>query len=150
MRVKNNQYKHSDEQGSYTVCFGDRTLEIKFVGFLSDQLIEKFCVDLGLMLGVIEWQFWGFYGDLTECDEESATSRKILVDLQQRFLSKGCIVDAYTITNPIAVEHFVKLSKEAGVENYLLDKNLFPDRQQALDFIHNILLKVENKSVSLK
>jgi hypothetical protein len=54
------------------VCFGDRTIEVKFVGFLSEQLIENFFADLGLMLGVIEWQFWGYYGDLTECDVESS------------------------------------------------------------------------------
>lgn len=150
MRTKNNQYKHSDEQGSYTVCFGDRTLEIKFVGFLSDQLIEKFCIDLGLMLGVVEWQYWGYFADLTECDEESVTGRKTLVELRKRFLDKGCIVDAYTITNPVTVEHLVKSITKAGEENYLLDKNMFPDRQQAIDFIHSVLLKVEKSSANVQ
>lgn len=149
MRPQNNQYKYSDEQGSYTVCFGDRTLEIKFIGILSDQLVEKFCEDLGLMLGVVEWRYWGYYADLTECDEESATSRKTLVDLRKRFLDKGCIVDAYTITNPDAVENLIKSSKDAGVENYLLDENIFPDRKQAIDFIHSVLLKVEKSSAKV-
>lgn len=109
------------------MCFGDRTIEVKFVGFLSEQLIENFFADLGLMLGVIEWQFWGYYGDLTECDVESSITWDVLVELQKRFLSHGCIVDAHSIINPVAIENVVKSRKEAGLKYYLLDENLFPD-----------------------
>ena len=148
MSTKDNRYKHSDDLGSYSVCFGDRTIEVKFVGFLSDSLIEKFCHDLGLMLGVIEWKFWGYYGDLTECDDESVASRDILVDLQKRFLKQGCIVDAYSIINPVAIKHVTKLRKNVGLEHYLLKENLFSDHQKAIDFIHSVLLKIEQKQSS--
>lgn len=146
MRVKENQYKYADEKGSYTVCFGDRTIEIKFIGFLSDQLLEKFCHDLGLMLRVIEWQFWGYYGDLTDCDESSTINREILTKLRKRFYEQGCIVEAYTIANPTTIKSIVALKNAEGFENSSIDNNLFPDRSQAIEFIHNVLYKVENKS----
>ena len=146
MVTKNNQYRHSDEYGSYTVCFGDRTIEVKFVGFLSDSLLNKFCDDLGLMLGVIEWQFWGYYGDLSECDDKSAITGEFLVNLRKRFLKQGCIVESYTMTNPKSIESIMKLRVASGLEGIFLENNLFSDRYQAIEYIHNILSKVKNKS----
>jgi hypothetical protein len=146
LRIKDNQYKHSDDYGSYAVRFGDRTIEVKFVGFLSEQLIEKFCDDLGLMLRVVEWQFWGYYGDLTECDEQSAKTRKVLIELHKNFLRNGCIVDAYNITDPAAIEHVIESRRASGVKQSSIDNNLFPSREQAIEFIHKVLLKVEKIS----
>lgn len=143
MNIKNNQYKHSDEHGSYVVCFGDHIIEVKFVGSLSKQLLEKYCEDLCSMLRVIEWQYWGYYGDLTECNNESATGRDLLVDLQKKFINNGCIIDAYTVTNPVAIKHLSSSKKAAGIEYSSLDKHLFPNKQKAIDFIHNSLLKIE-------
>lgn len=146
MRPKDNQYKHSDDYGSYLVCFGDCTIEIKFVGLLSEQLVEKFCKDLELMLGVIEWQYWGFFGDLTECDDKSATTRDVLVNLRNRFLEQGCIVEAFTVINPAAVESIVKLKTATGLEHSFHGNSLFTERVKAIEFIHNVLLKVKNKT----
>lgn len=145
MTAKSNQYKHSDEYGSYTVCLGDRTIEVKFIGFLSEPLLDKFCDDLGLMLRVIEWPFWGYYGDLTECDDKSPITRDVLVNLRKRFLEKGCIIESYSITNPTAIENIVKLRMASGIQHSELHNNLFPDRQRAIEYIHDILLKVEQK-----
>jgi hypothetical protein len=146
LSAKDNQYTHADDYGSYTVCFGDRTIEVKFVGFLSESLLDKFCDDLGMMLRVIEWPFWGYYGDLTQCDEKSPITREILVSLRKRFYKQGCIAEAYTITNPTNIENIVKLRKAEGLENSSIDNNLFPDRSQAIEYIHNVLLKIKNKS----
>jgi hypothetical protein len=146
MGTKENLYTHADEYGSYTVCFGDRTIEVKFVGFLSEPLINKFCDDLGLMLGVIEWEFWGYYGDLSECDDKSAITGDIIVNLRQRFLKQGCIVESYTITNPKSIESIVKLRIASGLEHVFLENNLFSDRHQAIEYIHKILSKVKKAS----
>ena len=146
MNVTTNQYKHADEYGSYTVCFGERTIEVTFIGLLSEQLIEKYCEDLSLMLGVVEWQFWGYYGDLTKCDDDSSITRDVLVDLYKRFLKKGCIVEAYSIINSTAIDNIVKLRRAAGIEQSSLDNNLFADRLQAIEFIHSFIQKVEKKS----
>jgi hypothetical protein len=143
LNLKNNQYKHSDNFGSYVVCFGEHTIEVKFVGRLSKQLLEKYCEDLSIMLKVIDWQFWGYYGDLTECNNESATSRDVLAELQRKFIIKGCIIDAYTITNPVAIKHLSSSRKAAGIKHSSLDKHLFPNKQKAIEFIHSILLKTE-------
>jgi hypothetical protein len=149
MRTIDNRYKYADEHGSYAVCFGDRTIEMKFVGFLSEPLLDKFWAELGMMLGVIEWQYWGYYGDLTECDEKSPITQKSLVNLRKRFYNKGCIAEAYTITNPATIENVVKLRKAEGFEHASLDDNLFPERSQAIEFIHNVLFKIKNKSTNL-
>jgi hypothetical protein len=150
MRTIDNQYKHADECGSYTVFFGDRTIEVKFVGFLTESLIDKFCDDLGMMLGVIEWQFWGYYGDMTECDDNSDIVRDDLVNLHKRFLKQGCVVSAYKITNPKSIENVNKMKMATGLEYSSINNNLFPDRSQAIGFIHEIILKVKNKSSKLK
>jgi hypothetical protein len=149
MRPIDNRYIYADEHGSYAVCFGDRTIEMKFVGFLSEPLLDKFCADLGIMLRVIEWQYWGYYGDLTECDEKSPIAQKTLVNLRKRFYSQGCIAEAYTITSPTTIEKIVKLRKAEGFEHASLDDNLFPERSQAIEFIHNVLFKIKNKSTNL-
>jgi hypothetical protein len=146
MQTKENRYKHADEYGSYTVCFGDRTIEVKFVGFLSQPLLNKFCDDLGLMLRVIEWQFWGYYGDLSECDDKSAITGDVIVNLRERFLKHGCIVESYTITNPKSIESIVKLRMASGLEHAFLENNLFSDRHQAIEYIHKILSKVKKTS----
>jgi hypothetical protein len=146
LSAKSNQYKHSDDYGSYLVCFGDSTIEIKFVGLLSEQLVEKFCKDLKLMLGVIEWQYWGFFGDLTECVEKSAITRYVLVNLRNKFLEQGCIVEAFTVINPAAVESIVKLKTARGLGNSFHGNNLFTERVNAIEFIHNVLLKVKSKT----
>jgi hypothetical protein len=148
LRTTNNQYKYSDEFGSYTVCFGDRTIEVKLIGLLSEQLLNKFCDDLGLMLSVIEWQFWGYYGDLSECDDKSVINGDFLVNLRQRFLNQGCIVESYTISAPESIESIVKLRVASGLENVFSENNIFSDRAQATEYIHNILSKVQNQSES--
>jgi hypothetical protein len=146
LRVKENQYKYADEQGGYTVCFGDRTIEVTFLGLLSEQLVEKFCEDLELMLRVIEWQYWGFYGDLTKCDEKSATTRDILVKLRKLYLEHGCIVEAFNIGNPMTIESIDKLKTATGLEYSFHRDSLFTNRSHAIEFIHHVLFKVENKS----
>lgn len=145
MQTKDNRYKHADQDGSYSVFFGDRTIEVKFVGFLSEKLVEKYCQDFELMLRVIEWKQWGYYANLIECDDESATTRKVLVELNKRMLKMGCVVDAYTVTNSVTISHLIKSRKSAGISDPSLDKNLFSNRQQAIDYIHSILNKIDNK-----
>jgi hypothetical protein len=75
LKTLDNQYKHCGDDGSYTVCFGDRTIEIKFVDFLGEMLIEKFCKDLELMLRVADWQYWGGYCGMVECDDSRCISQ---------------------------------------------------------------------------
>jgi hypothetical protein len=146
LRTIDNQYKYADEFGSYTVCFGDCTIEIKFVGLLSEQIVEKFCEDLELMLRVIDWKYWGFFGDLTECDDKSATTRNVLINLRKRFLEQGFIVEAFTITNPRALDSIAKLKTATGLEYSFHEASLFADRFQAIEFIHTVLHKVNMKS----
>ena len=145
MSKRINQYKHSDDQGSYTVCFGDKTLEVKFVGFLSEQLIEKFCADLELMLGVIEWQYWGYYGDLSESAEQFSQTTDMLSKLLNRYIEKGCVIDAYTVSTPLAVELITKTRHGAGILKGSIEKHIFADKEQAIQFIHQILEKIENE-----
>jgi hypothetical protein len=98
------------------------------------------------MLGVIEWQYWGFFGDLTECDDKSATIRDVLVNLRNRFLEQGCIVEAFTVINPAAVESIVKLKTATSLENSFHGNSLFTERANAIKFIHNVLLKDKSKT----
>jgi hypothetical protein len=142
---KINQYTHSDELGSYTVCFGDRTIEVIFTGVMSEPLIEKYCADLKLMLNVIEWRYWGYYGDLTNSENQSLETNEQLIKLHKRCLENGCVVDAYTIVDPVAKAQVTKTRLASGVKAQSIDKNLFLNRREAIDFIHGILLKVENK-----
>ena len=143
---KNNQYKHADEYGSYTVCFGDRTIEVKLVGFLSETLLDKFCDDLGLMLGVIEWPFWGYFGDLIECEEGSATTQDVLVNLRKRFIENGCVVEAFAIAKPKAMDSLVNLETATGLKHSFNKETLFADRLHAVEFIQNFLDKFKDKS----
>ena len=57
MRTIDNRYKYADEHGSYSVCFGERTIGMKFVSFLNEPRLDKFCADLGMMQRVIESQY---------------------------------------------------------------------------------------------
>jgi hypothetical protein len=145
MRTIDNRYKYADSHGGYTLFFGECTIEVKVIGFLSQSLLDKFCDDLGMMLGVIEWKYWGYYGDLSECDEKSPITQEILVNLRKRFYKKGCIAEAYTITHPITIENVVRLKKAEGLDSSI-DNNLFPDRSQAIEFIQNVLSRIKNKS----
>lgn len=146
MRTIDNQYKHSDDYGSYTVCFGDRTIEIKFIGILGEMLIKKFCEDLEMMLRVIDWQYWGVYCDLIECDEASATTQDVLVNLSKLFLAHGCIVETFTVSKPKLLESATKLKAATGLEYSFHENSLFSNRTEAIKFIHNVLHKIKNKS----
>jgi hypothetical protein len=72
----------------------------------------------------------------------------VLIELHKDFLRGGCIVDAYTITNSAAIEHVIESRKASGVKDPSLANNLFPNRQQAIEFIHRVLLKVEKNQIS--
>ncbi|MFT6045523.1 MAG: hypothetical protein ACI9WC_001223 [Arenicella sp.] len=113
---------------------------------MSEQLVEKFCKDLELILGVIEWQYWRFFGDLTECDKKSATTRDVLANLRNRFLEQGSIIEAFALINHVAVESKVKLNTATGFENSFHGNSLYTERVNAIEFIQNVLLKIQSKT----
>lgn len=143
-RQHTTEYKYQDNKGSYLVRFGDRTLEVKFVGYLDSQLINKFCADLDLMLGIIEWPRWGYYGDLSECDGQSTETRDVLTKLHKRFMQTGCVVDAYSTDKQDVINNIIQSRQAAGLTQTNLDGQLFPDKQQAIQFIQDTLEKIES------
>ena len=87
---------------------------------------------------------------MTEYDEKFPIAPNTLVNLRKRLYNGGCIAEAYTITIQTTIENVVKLSKAEGFEYSALYNNLFPERSQAIVFIHNTLFKIKNKSTPPK
>ena len=81
-----------------------------------------------------------------ECDEGTASTQDVLVNLSKLFLLHGCIIETFTVCDPKVMDTAIKLKAATGLQYSFHENSLYADRSEAIEFIHSVLLKVKNKS----
>jgi hypothetical protein len=136
-----------DKYGKYQIEFDANVLSVKATGIVGVVLAKSFHRDICNLAKGIDSNSWGYYGELSNCEAYTDPALEILLSAHEYCIMQGCVVDAYCIVSPLAIEQIRKVREKAGVFGSICS-NIFNHEDDALRYIVDAITSHQNLSVN--
>ena len=135
-------FSYKDKYGSYSLSFEEQIVSGRIRGALGDTLSKRFLKD---MQSIVHNNFvapWSYLADMSTCEGLTGTAEKKLQETYSYCINSGCVVDAYCVQSPIAIDQIRRIRTVLGVRGDI-DNHIFTRLQDAKAFIINVMAKIK-------
>jgi hypothetical protein len=133
---------YKDKYGSYSLSLDEQIIIGCVSGALGDSLSKHFFNDMCSVIKKIRPLNWAYLADMRECDGLTETAEKNLQQAYRYSINNGCVVDAYCVQSPVAIDQMRRIRQELGIKGEMND-HVFAELQDASVFIANVMSNIK-------
>jgi hypothetical protein len=135
-------FKYKDKYGSYSLSLDQHIIKGCVSGALGDTLSKRFLNDMCTIIADIRPVNWAYLADMRKCEGLTGTAEKNLQEAYLYAINNGCVVDAYCVESPVAIDQMRRIRDKLGIKGEI-GKHVFANLHDASAFIANVMANIK-------
>lgn len=135
-------FNYKDKYGSYSLSLDEKIIRGCVSGALGDTLSKRFRNDLQIIINDGCPPHWAYLADMRLCEGLTVTAEKNLQEAYRYSINNGCMVDAYCVRSPVAIDQMRRIRLEVGIRGEM-NKHVFANLEDASAFIDNVMTNIK-------
>lgn len=135
-------FKYKDKYGSYSLSVEEQIVKGCVSGALGDTLSKRFLHDMRSITNEISPLNWAYLADMRKCEGLTGIAERNLQETYRYCISNGCVVDAYCVESPVAIDQMCRIRETLGIKGDI-NKHVFATLQEATAFIVNVMANIK-------